>query len=130
EPAGRGEHGELVDARSGGDGRRGTDDCETPRLDGRSPESPQRLGDDGHHDRLDAVKYASRLRQVAIMDVAPRNRGNDQEGRQDEGRPGDQQATPAAPGVADVQRELCRVRPWNQVRRPDEIEELAAREPS
>src|ERR1051326_13496 len=50
--------------------------------------------------------------------------------RQDETHPGDDQPRPAPPSVADVNRHLGRVRPGDQVRRAQVIQELLTREPA
>jgi hypothetical protein len=88
------------------------------------------VDDHGDDHRLDPAQEALRLRQPAPPDVERGDAGRQDGCRQDEAHAGHDEPRPARPPVADVDRQLGRVRAGDEIRGPEEIDELLAGEPA
>jgi hypothetical protein len=120
---------QLVHAEQASGERRRSDDAKKRRLDGCLAEPPQRLDDHRDDHGLDPAHHALDLGERAVLDIHPRDRADDRDGRQDEARARDQQTRQTSTGVPDVDRQLGRVRARDQVRRAEQVEEVLARHP-
>jgi hypothetical protein len=89
----------------------------------------ERLHHDRDHHGLERVQRTCGDRKLAESHVQVGDRHHDQYSGQNEARAGNQEADRPATHMPDVDRQFCRVRAGNQVRRAEVVEELLAREP-
>ena len=96
----------------------------------RRPSQPDdRLRDDGDHDGLDPIEEPADLRQRLIGDICPGERQHDSHRWDDEAGAGEEESRPARAQVAQVDRQLRRAWPWDQVDRAEKVEEALLAQP-
>ena len=119
----------FVATKRDGENRHNCDaDCQRVFQGGRA-EFPQRVRDNRDNDRAQSAQWALQLRQVAKANIKRRQNCHQNRGGQNEGDSGANQTFPAAAPMADVHRHFSRIRPGNQIRRADHIDELSLRKP-
>ena len=91
--------------------------------------SPQSACHHRDHYGFDPVEHPAHLGDPTEPDVSPRHHSHNEGCRQDEAGAGDQEARPARARMADVDGQLGRVGPRNQVGRAEVVEKLLAGEP-
>ena len=121
---------DLVDAGEI-EGEHGQADRREQRALHRGPqESPDCLDDDGDDHGLDPVEEPGDLRQGAEPHVRPREPPDDQHRGHDEADAARDEPGPARARVAQVDRHLGGVRPRDEVRHPEEVEEALVGHPA
>ena len=124
------EHDELMHSGGARSRRGGRRDRELRCPERGATEPPHRLCK--HHDdgRFDAREERGHTRQGAVSDVAPRDHGRDRRGRHDERCPCDDDAREPGAQPSDVDRELGRRGPGDDVRGAEHVEEPVAIDPA
>jgi hypothetical protein len=87
------------------------------------------LEDHGEDNGLDSIEETDCFGSRAEAVIGPGDGRDDDHSREDEAHPGDDKARPAGPMPADVDGLLGRVRPGDEIRRPEQVEELLPRQP-
>jgi hypothetical protein len=90
--------------------------------DGELPQAPDRLADDGEENRLHSLEEPDRCRYSRPTDVESGE--NDRGSREDEEYPTDEETRPTGSAIAAMDDHLGRVRPWDEVRDSEKVEEL------
>jgi hypothetical protein len=124
------QHRQLRRAQRQREHRRAAQDAQPGRPRRARRETSDRLEDHREDHRLHAVEEPADRRHRVVANVGPGQRAGEQHRRRDERDARDQQPGPAPPLVADVDRQLGRVRPRDQVGRAHQIEERRVGEPA
>ena len=105
------------------------DPAQERRLDRLATQPPERLEDDGDHDRLDPVEQRGELWQATEAEICLRDGHDHGHCREDETDAPEQQTGPTGPEITEIDRHLGGVRAGDQVDRAQQVQKLFAGDP-